>query len=293
MDNNFTKIKNGPTKSCQRDLRKTINTCSTLVTKEQKWKYMNMNPTAPTIRGLIKIHKPNAPIRPIVNGKQAPTYKIAKLLVKKLSQYIPLPNTFNVKNTAHLIQDLAEITYDPDIQFASFGITNMYTNIPLDDLISIISNLCTTLQTQDNVKNEIIQLTKLVTQQNYLQFSNQFYKQEKGLAMGAPTSSIFSELVLQHIEHTAIYDILTSNHILGYFRYEDDILIVYSKTNTDIHTVHKEFNRINNDIQFTIEEGTNDSINFLDITIKKPDKTIAVDVYRKPTFTDSIIPNDS
>jgi hypothetical protein len=111
--------------------------------------------------------------------------------------------------------------------------------------------------------------------------------------MGAPTSSIFSELVLQHIEHTAIYDILTSNHILGYFRYVDDILIVYNKTNTDIHTVHKEFNRVNNDIQFTIEEGTNDSINFLDVTIKKTDKTITIDIYRKPTFTDAIIPNDS
>jgi hypothetical protein len=37
-----------------------------------------MNPSSPTIRGLIKIHKPEAPIRPIINWKQAPAYNLAK-----------------------------------------------------------------------------------------------------------------------------------------------------------------------------------------------------------------------
>jgi hypothetical protein len=171
-DHNFTTLKNDPTKTFQKDLRNTINKCPIIITKEQKWRYMNMNPAAPTIRGLIKIHKPNAPIRPIVNWMQAPTYKIAKLLIKKLTQYIPLPNTFNVKNSVHLIHDLAEIPFDPNIQFASFDITDMYTNIPLDDLINIIESLCTVQQTHDIVKNEIIQLTILITQQNYFQFLN-------------------------------------------------------------------------------------------------------------------------
>jgi hypothetical protein len=43
--------------------------------------------------------------------------------------------------------------------------------------------------------------------------------------MGASTSSILSEVFLQHIEHTAIYDILARNKILGYFRYVNDIRI--------------------------------------------------------------------
>jgi hypothetical protein len=72
------------------------------------------------------------PIRPIVNWKQAPAYKIAKLLSKKLQQYIPLPNTFNVKNSTHLIQDLREIPFDSNLHFVSVDITNMYTTIPTD-----------------------------------------------------------------------------------------------------------------------------------------------------------------
>jgi hypothetical protein len=39
---------------------------------------------APTIRGLVKVHEEGAPIRPIVNRKNAPTYKVAKLLARKL-----------------------------------------------------------------------------------------------------------------------------------------------------------------------------------------------------------------
>jgi hypothetical protein len=42
-----------------------------------------------------------------------------------------------------------------------------------------------------------------------------------------------------------------------------------------------------------MEEETDNSINFLDITIKKVNNTFTTDIYRKPTTTDSIIPRDS
>jgi len=99
-----------------------------------------MNPTAPTIRGLIKIHKAEAPIRPIINWSNAPAYKInwsnapaykiAKALTKILSIHIPLPYAYNVKNSMQLIKDLQDTKYNHDLRLASFGITNMYTNIP-------------------------------------------------------------------------------------------------------------------------------------------------------------------
>jgi hypothetical protein len=176
----------------QKELINTINECQNLIIKEEKWKYINLNPSAPTTRGLVKIQKPNSPIRPIVNWKQAPAYKTAKLLTKKLSQYIPLLNTFNVKNSAHLIQDLTDIPYDSNLQFVSFDITNMYTNIPTDELINIINSLCKEKSIQEKLRNEIIQITKLIIRQKYFQFQNQFVIQINGLAVGAPTSSIFS-----------------------------------------------------------------------------------------------------
>jgi hypothetical protein len=53
--------------------------------------------------------------------------------------------------------------------------------------------------------------------------------------MGVPTSSIFSEFYLQQLESTKIYNL--TNYIEGYFRYLDDILIIYNESKTDIDYV--------------------------------------------------------
>jgi len=111
-NNNFTQLTHDVTNKLQWNIRTTINECNDIIQKDKKWKYINLNPATPTIRGLIKIHKHEAPIRPTVNWKNAPVYKLAKLQMKELQTHIPLPYTFNVKNTVQLINDLANIPYN-------------------------------------------------------------------------------------------------------------------------------------------------------------------------------------
>ena len=120
-----------PANKFQTKVRKVIKESNCSIPQAEKWRYINLNPTAPTIKGLIKIHKPQHPIRPIVNWKNAPAYKLAKLFSDKLKVVAPLPFTFNVKNTLHLIDDLKEIPISTNVRIASLDITNMYTNIPV------------------------------------------------------------------------------------------------------------------------------------------------------------------
>ena len=56
-NNNFTQLTQDITNRLQRDIRTTINECSDIILKDKKWKYINLNPSTPTIRGLVKIHK--------------------------------------------------------------------------------------------------------------------------------------------------------------------------------------------------------------------------------------------
>ena len=56
------------------------------------------------------------------------------------------------------------------------------------------------------IKHESMKISHIIIKQNYFQFQNTLYIQEEGLAMGAPTSLILSEIYLQYIEHTVIYD---------------------------------------------------------------------------------------
>lgn len=108
-NNNFTSIKGDLNKWFQKELR--INECCQIIQKDIQWKYISLNPSASTIRGLIKIHKVYSPFRPLVNWTNAPVYKLAKMLSKKLEIYIPLPNLLNVKNTIQLMKDLLEIPF--------------------------------------------------------------------------------------------------------------------------------------------------------------------------------------
>jgi hypothetical protein len=68
----------------------------------------------------------------------------------------------------------------------------------------------------------------------YMQFNDQFYNQNESLAMGAPTLAILAEAFIKYLEHTKIIKILDKYQILDYYRYVDDILIMYNKNITDI-----------------------------------------------------------
>ena len=127
------------------------------------------------IRGLIKMHKADSPIRPSVNWKHAPVYKLARMLARNLDKFIPLPHTFNIKNIIQLTNDLPDIQYDQDLKFVSFNIMNIYSNIPITELIKIIEIMCKQNDLNIEIKNEIITMCNILTKKNYFQYEDLQY----------------------------------------------------------------------------------------------------------------------
>ena len=191
------------------------------------------------------------------------------------------------------MNDFLEIPYDQNLKFVSFDITNMYSNIPTNELIKIIYLMCNQHDTKEELKHKIMKISQILIKQNYFQFQDTLYIREEGLAMGATTSSIFSEIYLQHTENTNEFDILLEHRIMGYLRYVDDILIVYKNDTTNIYDVLNLFNNTMPTMKFTLEEEKENKISFLDITISKEENNISLNICRKPTTTDTIIPSDS
>ena len=60
--------------------------------------------------------------------------------------------------------------------------------------------------------------------QNCLYCNGKFYIQ-KGLQMGDPHSSLFSEISLKDLQHASIINILTKYNTVAYNVYANDILI--------------------------------------------------------------------
>jgi hypothetical protein len=114
--------------------------------------------------------------------------------------------------------------------------------------------------------------------------------QEDGLAMGAPTTSIISELFLQYLEQTNLPHIAQRLKLVNYFRYVDDLLIIFDSQHTDINTNVNEFNALHPKIQFREEAEEHNKINYLDITIHRKHTHVKISVFRKPTYTDTLIP---
>jgi len=131
------------------------------------------------------------------------------------------------------MEDLKDIPIDKNTRLASFDIANMYSNVPTDELTSIIKFISSQQNIDDKPTEELISVTHTIMKQNYFEFHNKFYIQNAGLAMGAPSSSVLSEMYLQVKEKTKLYTILLQNNILGNFRYVDDILTVHNDSNTD------------------------------------------------------------
>jgi hypothetical protein len=170
----------------------------------------------------------------------------------------------------------------------------MYSNVPTADLIQYIEQACDQHGINKDLKAETLNTSHHLIRQNYFRYRDMTYIQNEAPAMGAPTSSLFSEIYLQHIENTKIADILLRHHIVGYFRYVDDILIAYkhSMTNILVQDVLTCFNNTILNMKFTLQEETGNKINFLDITISKGNNNLSFNIYRKPTTIDTLIPND-
>lgn len=98
--------------------------------------------------------------------------------------------------------------------------------------------------------------------------------------MGSPLSLVLAELMLQFLESSIFA--LHNFEFLFYFRCVDDILVCLPEKNTN--NMFSTFNSFNSKIQFTFEVESNNSINFLDVTIiREPNFNLILDWYRKPT----------
>jgi hypothetical protein len=292
-NSNFYKEAKDPTKKYQAEIKRTVQRSQALIPEEQRWKYTNMNPTAPTIKGLIKLHKQDQPIRPVINWRNAPAYKLSRLFNDKMKHIAPLPYAFNLKNTLELQKELKETPIKPSYTLASLDISNMYSNIPIKETKTIIATVLNNYSTEQKTVKELMTWYDVITKQNYFTHNDETIFQRDGLAMGAPSSGLIAEFFLQHLEHKHLKWLTEKHKLINYHRYVDDILLIFDGEHTNIQLIVEDFNSLHPNMQFTAESGIENTLSYLDISLHKSPTNISTSIYRKPTTTDTIIPFNS
>lgn len=141
-------------------------------------------------------------------------------------------------------------------------------------------------------KQEIMKTLTLCLNQNYFEFDNKFYSSKEGLIMGNPLSPLLAEIFRDSLESIIMNHPLFKK-FLYWYRYVDDVLTCFIGTETQLNQFIELINNLHPNIKFTIEREIDNSIDFLDLTIKKENNKHNFSIFHKPTHTDTTIHNSS
>jgi hypothetical protein len=130
-DNHIDTLKKDPTQNMHKQIQSGLKACKTLIDKHKRTSLLQMNPKAPTLKARVKIHKPTAPIRLVINNINALAYKLAAYMQHKLKELVHLKNEYNYKNTTMFVADISKFHIENSDKFLTLDIKDLYINIPI------------------------------------------------------------------------------------------------------------------------------------------------------------------
>lgn len=289
--NQYQIIKSDPTEIFQKQI-KNIILDSTIFDSKEKFSLTLMNPQAPKLYSLIKLHKENTPIRPVVSFTTAPSVKISNKMIDIISTHCKFTAKYSIKNSYELVQNIKDLNIPNNAILLSFDVKNLFPSIPPIEVIDIIDNKLTENRTNIIVKQDIINTLVVCLDQNYFEFNDNIYMAKEGLIMGNPLSPLLAELFMDNLE-SKIHNHKLSKNFLFWFRYVDDIFACFTGNVRQLNIFSNFINSLHNRIEFTLETEKNNSINFLDLTITRINNKLDFSIFHKPSHTDITIHNNS
>ena len=292
----YTKLKSDPTKKFKQELIKMLNKLEKekKITKQQYWYLYPTLEKVPRMYGSPKIHKPDTPLRPIVDYTQTIAYKVSRDLADILQPLVG-KSEHHVENSKSLVEEVKSLHINEDEMFVSYDVVSLFTKTPIEGALITIEKR---LKEDQNLKKrtflhpvDIIELLKFVLETTYFRFGGEFYQQKFGVAMGSPVSPIVVNLYMEALEKNIIQTSPDSCKPRWWRRYVDDVVTIVKRGKAEQLQNHMNQVDTTNSIKFTREEEAEDgSIAFLDTRlIRREDGSVKTVVYRKTTHTDQYL----
>ena len=197
--------------------------------------YSELYPTGSRIDilySLPKIHKSTIPLRPILSSVNHYSYKLAKFFIPLLT---PLTtSSFIITDSFSFVQELLNSDIDSsNVVMASFDVTSLFTNIPVNETIDIICNsLFSNCQFFNGLdRSEFQKLLSLSVMNCHFIFNGRLYQQVDGMAMGSPLVPLFANVFMSFHEHIWLQNCPSSFTPVLYRRYVDDCFLLFRSLN--------------------------------------------------------------
>ena len=189
---------------------------------------------------------------------------------------------YTVESTADFVSQTRSMNIANDYEMVSFDVSNLFTNVPLDETIKLILDkiykkklIKTKLK-----RNEMKMLLELCTKEMHFTFDGKIYQQVDGVCMGSPLGPVLANVFMVHLEETVVPEL--QEVMPMWRRYVDDTFTFVKKSH--ISDVVAKINSFHQNIRCTHEVEEQQKIPFLDVLLKKrANGRLDTTVYRKPT----------
>lgn len=256
------------------------------ITQEDAYLYRDSTCFVAQLYGLIKIHKVDKPVRPIVSACAAPGFKLAKLFTSILSKVF-FEEGFHIKDSMSLVERLKGIRLTPTDTMISCDVVSMFTNLPIDLLISIIQTKEHVFRAQYHLNFDTLKSILIFILKDCAVFSwnKTFYKQRDSLAMGSPLSPILARILMTHLIDKTLVELGFRPKFLALY-VDDSLWIVDS---SQISVILHKLNAYHPKIKFTVERETNGSLDFLDVSVIRDSSELITRWRAKPFASDRLL----
>jgi hypothetical protein len=247
-------------------------------------KLNNKNGKLGSFRILAKLHKDSLSFRPIVNCVNHSTVFLCLLIDLILQPFVKKTSSF-ILDSQNLIQKSLNISFPKNASLFTCDFESLYTNIDLLKALNVITEFISKNFNSNDISTiGFYEILKLVFENNVFTFNNKFYKQIKGIAMGAKCAPAIANIYIAILEE----NFLVIHKPLFYYRFIDDILM------TIANDFNLDFLKMSFDgLKLNILTGS--SVVFLDLRVEidKITNKLNFSLYTKPTNTFSYLLSDS
>ena len=255
----------------------------------------------PFLYGLAKTHKKKTPIplRPVLSATGCYNFQLAKFISKAISPYCY--SKYCLKNVDEFLERLKifkeDLPEDASIKQCSYDVESLFTNIPLDDTID---KLCSEIFKDKDVyifegvhfsKEDLKLGLELCAKDQLFLFNGEVWKQIDGNSMGSPLGPPLANFYVSYLEQYCI-DFNSDISPNFYCRYVDDVYCIFIDKDSNIDFLN-HLNNVSSPLRFTIEEMTNNKLNFIGLTLSE---SLSVSIIDKSPFynlvsSDSFVPD--
>ena len=241
------------------------------------------NPILSKCYFLPKIHKDSVPLRPIISACGSATYRLSSYLASILSESLQHRTQYNVRDTFHFVNKVRDIRIPNNYVIVSLDVINLFTNISLDLVKSITTSHWDRIR--DNcgfTLDAFLSTLDFVFDNTFFTFQNKIYLQTFGTPMGSPISPILAVMVMDHVLDGVVPGMPFDVPFI--FKFVDDVITCVPRDKLD--TVLTVFNNFDKNIQFTLEQETDNCIAFLDcMVVRGSEEGVLTDWYTKPSYS--------